>query len=78
MFEIDFLIEVKWYLTFWPLPRASGGGKKNAGARPIHVTYSHTKFSWISSNGLGGDSITDRRTEAISFSPFASFKKAWG
>ena len=27
---------------------------------PIHVSISHTtKFGWISSNGLGGDSTTD-------------------
>ena len=26
---------------------------------PIHVSNSHTKFGWISSNGLGGDSVTD-------------------
>ena len=25
IFEIDFVIEIKWYLTFWPLPRAPGG-----------------------------------------------------
>ena len=38
-----------------------GGGQKFfAVARPIHVSNSHTKFGWISSNGLG-DSITDRR-----------------
>ena len=63
--EIDFIIEIKWYLTFWPLPRAPGGGakKKFDVARPIHVSNSHTKFGWISSNGLGGDSITDRRTD---------------
>ena len=54
-------------------PRAPGGGSKNnfAVAGPIHVSNSHTKFGWISSNGLGGDSITDgcadRRTEAIAF-----------
>ena len=54
-------------LTFWPLPRAPGGGakKKCAVARLIHVTNSHTKFGWISSNGLGGDSVTDGQTEAI-------------
>ena len=23
-----FVIEIKWYLTFWPLPRAPGGGAK--------------------------------------------------
>ena len=63
IFEIDFEIEIKWYLTFRPLPRAPGGGaKKIAVARPIHVSNSHTKFGWISSNGLGGDSITDRWT----------------
>ena len=32
-------------------------------ARPIYVSNSHTKFGWISSNGLGGDSITGRRTD---------------
>ena len=46
-------------------------------ARSIHVSNSHTKFGWISSNGLGGDSTmdrwTDRRIEAITISP-----KAWG
>ena len=39
------------------------GQKKFDVARPIHVSNSHTKFGWISSNGLGGDSITDRRTD---------------
>ena len=49
---------------FWPLPSAPGGGaKKFAVAGPTHVSNSHTKFGWISSNGLGGDSITDRRTD---------------
>ena len=28
IFEIDFVIEIKWYLTFWPLPRAPGGRDK--------------------------------------------------
>ena len=71
IFEIDFVIEIKWYLTFWPLPRAQGGVAKIffAVARPIHVSNSHTKFGWISSNGLGEDSITDGRTEAIVISP---------
>ena len=32
---------------------------------PLHVSNSHAKFGWISSNGLGGDSLTDGRTEAI-------------
>ena len=52
-------------MTFWPLPRAPGGGakKKCAVAHPIHVSNTHTKFGWISSNGLGGDSVTDGRTD---------------
>ena len=71
IFEIDFVIEIKLYLTIWPLLRAPGGGakKKFDVARPIHVSNSHIKFGWISSNGLGGDSIRDRRTEAITISP---------
>ena len=40
----------------------SGQGKKSAVSRPIHVSNSHNKFGWISSNGLGGDSIKDRYT----------------
>ena len=66
IFEIDFVIEIKWYLTFWPLPRAPGGGaqKKIAVARTIHVSNSHTKFGLISSNGFGGESITEGRTQA--------------
>ena len=75
IFEIDFVIEIKWYLTFWAPPQGprGRGQKKFDVARPIHVSNSHTKFGWISSNGLGGDSIrdrrTDRRTEAITISP---------
>ena len=52
------------YLTFWPLPRAPGGGaKKSAVAHPIHVSNSNTKFGWISSNGLGGDSLRNGQTD---------------
>ena len=41
-----------------------GGAKKTFDvARPIHVSNSHTKFGLISSNGLGGDSIMDRRMD---------------
>ena len=39
------------------------GKKKCAVAHPIHVSNPHTKFGWISSNGLGGDSVTDGRTD---------------
>ena len=46
-----------------PGPRGRGP-KKCAIAYLIHVTNSHTKFGWISSNGLGGDSVTDGRTDA--------------
>ena len=48
---------------FGPSPGPQGAGpKKCAVAHPFHVSNSHTKFGWISSNGLGGDSVTDRRT----------------
>ena len=78
IFEIDFVIEIKWYLTFRPLLRALGGRAKKMFdvARPIHVSNSHTKFGWISSNGLGGDSITDRRTDGGDYNiPFAFLNK---
>ena len=76
IFEIDFVIEIKWYLTFWPLSRAPGGGaKKNfAVARSIHVSNSHTKFGWILSNGLG-DSMTDRRIDGGDYNiPLAFYR----
>ena len=44
IFEIDFVIEIKWYLIFWPLPRAPGGGAKKMTLGSIHVSNSHTKF----------------------------------
>ena len=44
--------------------------------RPIHVSNSHTKFGLISSNNLGGDSITDRLTEGGDHNiPFAFLKR---
>ena len=49
-------------------PKASGNGDKNcfvAVARPMHVSNSHNKFGLIWSNGLGGDSITDRPPDGI-------------
>ena len=46
-----------------PGPQGAGQKKKRAVARPIHVSNPHTKFGWISSNGLGGDSVTDGRTD---------------
>ena len=55
----------------------TAGQKKCAVARPIHVSNSHTKCGWFSSNGLGGDSLTDGRTEAIAISP-SLFKKKRG
>ena len=65
IFEFDFVIEIKWYLTFCPLPRAPGGEakKKFVDARSMNESNSHTKFRWISSNGLGRDSIKDRGTD---------------
>ena len=49
-FEIDSVIQIKWYLTFWPLPKVPGGQdqKNGAGACAIHVCNSHTKSGWIS------------------------------
>ena len=53
-----------------------GGGVAIKVACPIHVSNSHTKFDWISSNVLGGDSITDRRTDGDDYNiPFAFLKK---
>ena len=49
---------------FCPSLRPQGAGqKKCAVAHHFHVSNSHTKFGWISSNGLGRDSVTDRRTD---------------
>ena len=39
--------------------------QKCAVARPIHVSNTHNTFGWISSNGLGGDTLTDRRTDVL-------------
>ena len=39
------------------------GQKKCAVARSIYVSNSHTKFGWISSNGLGGASVRDGQTD---------------
>ena len=39
------------------------------------MSNSHTKFVWILSSSLGGDSITDGRVEVISISPSLFFKK---
>ena len=61
----------------WPFGPSPGGWakKKCAIAHLIHVGNSHTKFGWILSNGLGGDSVTDGRTEAIAISPTLFLKK---
>ena len=45
-------------------------------ARPIHLSNSHTKFGWITSNGLGGDSVTDGQTDESDCNiPDVFFKK---
>ena len=45
IFEIDFVIETKWYLTFWPLPQCPRWrGQKRLTLHSIHVSNSHTKF----------------------------------
>ena len=78
IFEIVFVIEIKWFLTPPQGPRGRGEKKFDV-ARPIHVSNSHTKFGWISSNGLGGDSITDGQTDGGDYNiPFAFLKKTLG
>ena len=46
-----------------PLGPRGWGQKKFGVARHIHVSNSHTKFGYISSNGLAGDSIMEGRTD---------------
>ena len=46
-----------------------GGTCPQAPHRSGTVSNYHMKFGWISSNGLGGDGISDRRTEVITISP---------
>ena len=38
-------------------------GKKCAIAHPIHVSNTHTKFVWISSNGLGDSVLMEALTD---------------
>ena len=54
-------------------PKGPGGGARTncVVACPIYESNSHTKFGWISSNGLGGDSVTVGRMEAIANFPIA-------
>ena len=60
-------------MTFWP---QGAGPIKYAVARPIHMSNSHTKFGWISSKALGGDSVTNGRTDGGDCHiPYAFFKK---
>ena len=57
-------------------PQGAGPKKKSAVAHSIHVSNSHTKFGWISSSGLGGNSVTDRRRR-LQY-PRRFLEKAWG
>ena len=60
---------------FGPSPGPQGAEQqKSAVACPIYVSNSHTKFGWISSNGLG-DSVTDGRTDGDCNIPDAFFLK---
>ena len=52
------------------------GPKKCAAAHPIHVNKPRTKFGWISSNGLGGDSVKDG--QRLMQYPHRFFKKGVG
>ena len=60
------ILQLKFMIfDLFPPPHGPRGrGQKCAFARPIHVSNSHTKSGWISSDGLKGDSITDGRTVA--------------
>ena len=58
-------MEIPFGTSSWP---QGAGRNKCAVVHPIHVSNSHTKFGWTSSNGLGGDSVTVGRTEAIAIS----------
>ena len=55
IFEIDFVVEIKLYWTFWPLPKALGGRdlKNCVAACAIHVSNSHTKSGWFSGKKIG-------------------------
>ena len=55
-FEIEFVIEVKWYLTFWPLLRAQGGGAKTS------LTL-HAPFMSVTHTSNQTDERTDRQTD---------------
>ena len=48
-----------------PLQGPRGRGQKKMCRCTPHSCeqHTHTKFGWISSNGLGGDSVTDGRTD---------------
>ena len=52
-------------MTFCRLLNAPGGRDQThcAVAHPIYVSNSRTKFGWIWSNGLEGDSVTDRQLD---------------
>ena len=60
-------------------PPQGAGQKECAVAHPIHVSNLHTKFGWISSNGLGGDSVIDGQMDGGDcIIPAAFLKKVWG
>ena len=55
-------------------PRGQGPKNNFAVSHPIHGSNPHTKFGWILSNGLGGDSKTDRQQDGIGFWPLSTPK----
>ena len=71
------------YIPFSPSPGPKNSETNNCAVDyPTHVSNSHTKFGWISSNGLGEDSMDVEQTNGKMDSgdcniPMAFIIKAW-
>ena len=79
IFEIDFVIEIKWYLTFWPLPRAPRVKKKSWCCTP-HSCEKLTHKIWSNFFQRFRRRQRNRRTDGLMDGgnyniPFAFLKK---
>ena len=67
IFENNFVIEIKWYLTFWHIPRTPGSGAKKKSSAL------HASFMWVTHTPYFVQRFRrrwhNRRTEAITISP---------